>query len=312
MIIDTNGRIKYSIKGMQDNQDISSNINLLSVTVHLLSNKLPTIQCIIQTMDPNSYFNYLNDYNVTLEANNDFKVTYPMGVSKVSQTSNKVITLSGYLAERDSFITLGSEYLAESLDQAVQSLGIRDTIRGVDSITGDYWRVNETKLECLVRLLRGGKTNSLFSITESAINMISFDDQATNPLDYVPPTEVSNITSNDRFINDDYNVYASDESDEDNTNDVIYNATWNSLSIVGYEHKDFITNYVSSLTTQYSINRSIKFRYMNTYIEYNPGDVMKLDTDTYGYGEMMIIDKSLYYDVINGHIITELLLGSNK
>lgn len=276
-------KFKFSITD-KGKSIVEEGMTLAYILIEEKVNSIPFITVVFSTPRQPELIKF-EDLEITIENPSVFQVKYPMGVYQVL-VQGSTVTLTGYACKRRDFMEIGSAYLGKNLEDAVNSLEIRDSIKDCDKIEGGYWRINETRLESLQRLMKGAKSNSIWTVDNTQIKVIDMS-QPQQGKDYLAPLEVQDMAHNKRFEgNDYYHVY----DDGDDANDM-FNVTWNSQSYVGYEHLDFAKNMIASMKYQYPMDSLFKFKYSNMYVTYSPGDFMKMELEAFETGSMCIMSK---------------------
>lgn len=278
-------KFKFSIKS-NGQSIIKEGMTLAYITIDESVNSIPMITLGFSTPRQPELIKF-DDLDITIEDPSSYQLQYTMGVYQVAIEGPQVI-ITGYACKKQDFTEIGSAYLGDSLKDAVESLGIRDKLNDCDQIEGGYWQINETKVECLARLMKGAKANSVWNMTNDAINVIDMTDSSKKSEDFIAPTEVMRMAYSKRFTGDEYyHVY---ESDEDNN--TMFNVTWNAQSYIGYEHLDFAKNMISSMKYNYPMERLYRFKYSNNFLTYTPGQFMKLELEAFSTDSMCILSKT--------------------
>jgi hypothetical protein len=284
------GTPEYTIKVEKQGQGImtpDSAIESLILTEGV--NMIPQIELVITTSFASRIVT-LDDLDITIDGEEGYKLTFKFGVYKAKAYGSK-LKLAGYMTERKNFKELGSEYLGDGLDDAIKALGIRDKVDGVDSVAGGYWRLNETRVEAFLRLMKGAKENSVWVMGTDELKVLDLSQNTGNGQDYNAPSTIEYLAFNDRFTpgSGEDPIYDLFEPDDDEN--PMYNATWNAMSIVGFDHKDFTKNYISSLKYKFPAEQLYKFVWSGMYMDYLPGSVVKMDLDDYNTENMLIVSK---------------------
>ena len=284
------GTSEFTIKVEQQGQGImtqDSAIESLIITEGV--NMIPQTELTLTTSFASKIIT-LDDLDITVEGEEGYKLSFKFGVYKAKAYESKLL-LAGYMTTRQNFMELGSEYLGDGLDDAIKQLGIRDKVDGVDQVSGGYWRLNETKVEAFLRLIRGARENSVWVMGTDDLKVLDLSQTSENGQDYNAPSKIEYMAFNDRFTpaEGEDPIYDLFETDDDNN--PMYNATWNAMSYVGYNHKDFTKNLISSLKYRFPMEQLYKFTYSGIYIDYLPGTIMKMDLDDYNTDKMLLVSK---------------------
>jgi len=249
-------------------------------------NRVPEIKMYVRTSFASRVI-LLDDLNITIEDGDSYRISFTFGVFR-AKTFQQYVLYEGYMCERAFFIEPGSEYLGDTLSDAIDALKLRDKADGIDSIEGGYWRLNETRMEAFKRCMRGAKENSIWVVNTEEIKVIDLSQEPTQGQDFIAPTSMEFFSYNNRYTSEGiYNLY----QDEDADVNPMYNAVWNAMSYIGFDHKDFTQNVISSMKYDFPMEQLMKFIYDSVILQYDVGSVMKMELDEYTTENMYLVSK---------------------
>lgn len=267
-------------------------------------NKIPEIQLYISTAFAAKMI-LLDDLEITIEAGESYKISFTFGVFRCKLLGESIL-YEGYMCERAFFMEPGSEYLGDTLSDAIDALKLRDTSDGIDSVDGGYWRLNETRMEAFTRFMRGAKENSIWVVNTEEIKVIDLSQEPTQAEDFWAPSKIETFTYNNRYTSEDiYNLY----QDEDADVNPMYNAVWNAMSYIGFDHKDFTQNVISSMKYDFPMEQFFKLKYDSQILTYDVGSVMKMEFDEYMSDNMYLVSKITVFDINNMYTMAYFSLG---
>jgi len=261
----------------------SGGVTLQYFIVKEMPNSIPEVEIALGTLDDSDFIE-VKDLLVIVTTNN-IETTYEVAIFNVNIT-NKVV-LTGLLCKYSEYTEINSSYLGEDLDEAINSLSIRDNVFGVSKIPGGYWQFNETKIQCLLRLLRGARENSIAVLSTDSIRVIDLT-TIEDPQDYIAPVSTEFIRYNKRYPDEIYKEFL-------DANDYAFNLTWMNKSFIGTNHYDFAHNYVSSLRFSEPPSKMLKLKYLNMIFPYEVGSTMKIAVPRFNVDSMQVLSKITQY-----------------
>ena len=295
----------YSMKIVNKGQGIMIPDSVVTKLVILEGiNKIPQIQLYIKTAFA-SQMVLLDDLDITIENEDVYKLEFTFGIYRAKPFGENIL-YEGYMCERAFFMEPGSEYLGDTLSDAIDTLALRDKADGVDSVEGGYWRLNETRMEAFRRLMRGAKENSVWVVNTEEVKVLDLSQEPANAEDFWPPSNIEYIAYTNRFTSEDiYNLYY----DEDHEENVMYNAVWNSMSYIGFDHKDFTQNVISSMKYAYPMEQLFKLHYNRQILTYDVGSVMKMEMDEFTSENMYLVSKVTSFNIENVETVAYFSIG---
>lgn len=290
---------KFTYSITQDGKDVLDEDTIFAcLFVKETLNEIPEVELKLMSNNISKYINNC-DLEIALSSN-EFQYRYNTGIY------NCIIDGTNYAyygkgCKVIDFQEVSSAYLGDDLETAIISLGIKENVSGIDKITGGYWQINETRLNCLYRLMKGVKENSAVVITNDSFKVIDYSEKLSDGQDFICPSRVEYVLYNEFFDNKektDYKIY------EENN---MFNASWRDKSFVGYDHLAFATNLVSSIKNRFYSKILLKLNYKSQYIPYEVGSIMNIELPSIKVAPMRIISKSTKFalDKIDTTIIVE-------
>lgn len=150
----------------------TSNFNSLYLRFRL--NEFPYAKLILEY--PNfTELTKIQDYHVQIVIKNNITMEFDIGMTNWSSVGN-IVTIEGFLCKSDKFLSLDSEFLGYDLISSIKKLGFSQELKFDQTISGKFYRINNNRLSCLIKLLSGLKLNSSFIISEKDINIINMND----------------------------------------------------------------------------------------------------------------------------------------
>ena len=162
----------------QDNEKINESMDFQpkSLVISEGAESVPTFSC---TFDSQTMFYAMRFTHgqLALSGNGIESRVYDITATALSPSN-----VSGVLIEKSVYYDRGSNLLASSLSDAINSLGIRDSIEGCDSTNSEntFYQYNETPLECGIRLLNMSGQNKTWAILDSKILVFDKEPSQSN------------------------------------------------------------------------------------------------------------------------------------
>ena len=257
---------------------------------------LPTFKLKIKSKDQSNSFVNINNLSVKITMTDDTAYSYDLGIENTKLVDD-FINMTGYLCKYNDFVVYDSEYLGDNIKDSILALDIRSDIQGdLDEINSEYFRIQETKAQALIRILRQCSKNSIFSIERDKINILSFDKlSSAEKKDFIPYSKVNYMIRNDRIKtlldSEKSNVSYSDEKSNLSLVSVLgkslINISDNSAALVNYG--DSILNKSIISDTTFSLT------YDNMVFDYDIGNIMTCDSDFYSGSSLLIINKIISF-----------------
>ncbi len=262
-------------------------------------NKIPMVTIALSSRTPKDVL-ALGDLTLTIEDSQQFNLSYDISIYQLVIENTSLIKLTGFLCKKEDYTEVSSEYLGDNLSDAISTLGFKENTKGIDKLAGNYWRFNETKLDCVLRLIKGLKAGSVAVISNDTIEAIDLSD-STSPNEFIEPSEVENIQYNDRYSDTDSLKKSYDKND-------LYMTSWGNRNLVSFDSPEFADNLVQSIKYQFPAETSMKLIYKNAYIDYQIGSYMGLEMEKFQTDPLCIVGKHSIFTPTRSS--TTLLLAS--
>ena len=239
--------------------------------------------------------NKYKSFRIKLLIKGSYAITFDFGV-----TDRKIVgkdnIFNGLLTHHDKFLTKGSDYLGTDLQTACNRLGFEQDI-SINRITGKFFRINESKLVCLMKLLQGGAMNSFVVISDSIMKMVS---PSTAEL---YNDELDNM-SESMIVLDNYNYMSTYCGDTNN----FHNIQLGSEHLFYRDNDSYYKNLIDNTRFSERLNVSTAVQY-NTFLPYEVGHRIVVNYDKFKFKKYVIISKQLK---LSKNISTTFELGTYK
>jgi hypothetical protein len=174
-----------------------------------------------------------------------------------------------------------------------------------DSVGGEYYRINETKVQCMERLLLGCKANSLALLSADGKVSIKSTTLFSDPKECIPGT-IRSISKSQRYF-DSYDI--KEYEPEDSSYFYEFTSTKDN-AFIGLINKEYTRNLVTNLKFSKTRRCMIVMEYGYVY-KYSIGDVMKFDYPTLNISSLITLDIVTEF-IENGNIISKVTFGGLK
>lgn len=239
------------------------------------------------------------DLKLTLKGGDNY--SFPFYVKEIAQLKDTT-ELLGFACKLEFMKTSNTKYLGSDLKSAIGSCcGHLSTKNlNIPNIKGEFYQINETDYQALLRLMKGSSSDDNWAITESELLLIN-----KNKVSEISVDEVPKIA---------HNVVTKDKSkpivDNSLSND-FYTQGWYRNMYVESSSEDYLRNVLSSSSKFQSYENLIPVIYnKNEMISTPVGTEVKMKSGVYRIEKFDLISKTV--KVSQQKVETELLLGANN
>lgn len=114
------------------------------------------------------------EYHLILEIYNQEVLEFDFAILK-RDVGDREVKFLGYLGSVENCILLGSEFLGKDSEEALNKLGFIQKCKDSPKISGEFFRINETRVSAAMRILRGIQKDHPFIIDDSSFEYIDLD-----------------------------------------------------------------------------------------------------------------------------------------
>lgn len=286
----------FSIEWKSEGTDLLEHTQFINCTVDFFHRAIPRIQVTVKTLTP-EYIVTAVDTELTLVLKDNSTLDFKFFVHRIKGHSGGVFDVIGFNCTSDMFKLSNNAYLGDSLDTALSKVCDFYEINFSTSVSGDFFQINETNLQCLLRLLRGCSDSQTFEFTNNSIELI--DSSETFEL---PQGERLNLNVN--FVTDDNSEPIVDTKED------YFSQGWNKGVFWESSSEAFTTNLLSTLKYEKGFDVVIASRYVGVPVGF-VGAKAKTSFSDLTYEEFTIIGKIVHFPS-NAEVHTELVLGVQK
>lgn len=266
--------------------------------IHEEINKLPSVTIsLIPGLMPSDMFPVLTDITISLTVQGYANISFNVGVRFVG-FNDEGLVIKGLICKYSDIVDTDSAYLGGSLESAILGLGVRDEVEGLDSIPGEYYKLAETNIECLNKLLYGINEGFVSLIDYKSIRIMD-PAKESDIRDHKAPTHIESATRN---------MSVSDNSYLDFSTNYYVNKSYSGQNAIGINNPLFTSNYIKNLKYRYPLNVTAIFVY-EYYFDYRLGDYMSIkEIEKIPYKSALIIGRDILFNK-DGSIRSVIQLG---
>lgn len=291
--------IKVSLEDKKNGTDLldDKNINFNSFNIIYEPSLIP--RCTLKISSPAAFPKIFYDIkNISLTIfHGEETYKFDIGIDTLKTKEAHILEIQGLLCDYDAFHDITSAYLGGSLEDAVIALKIREKVEGIDSISQDFYQIQENKVQALIRILNQASESSIFTLSDDSIIVKKINDN-NDPKDQIMWTDIEYFSRNQKIkdlINSKTNML---QFEDDSSGLKMYTAFGKSF-IDTIDNDTSMLNQTTSLPyRKFPADTMIKFKYYKSLFPYNIGDTMKIeDTSLYKGDSMFVLCKTMMFTV---------------
>jgi len=277
----------------------SNKYELVELIIIFEENRIPEFELRLGYVNDLSFLNF-SEVEISLMIKDKYKINF-----KCVTTTTQLLEygfLSGFMVTKAQLETRKSRFLGTSLSSAMSQVNLNRTLVGVPPINGEFFQLNETDVECLLRLSKGAIPFGLISIDENSINLIDMK-KPPKVQEFIQPKNLEKFqrnTKSDRKVES--KIYSHPKSST-----IIYKNNITAANTSTEYVKNFYTNKRFNIPPKsvYILN------YPNMYIPYKVGQGMTYEIKDIKLDSSYILGKIITLSKVEG-VSTVLRIGEDK